>query len=88
MLLGPKEIALRIEYEHRPGWLVWYGDQTHQYWAMATWVRTPRAMLGADTPDALDAAITTFEMRHPKPLLAGLGPKREGGHRRRGRRDR
>jgi hypothetical protein len=67
MLLGPHEIARRIEYEHRPGWVAWYGRHTRQYWAVATWVRTPHAMLGAATPDALDAAITTFEMLHPKP---------------------
>jgi hypothetical protein len=67
MLLGPHEIARHIEYKHRPWWLVWYGEQTRQFWAMSHWVHTPYAMLGADTPDALNAAIATFETLHPKP---------------------
>jgi hypothetical protein len=65
MLLGPDEIARRIEYQRRPGWLVWYGQYTRQYWALAAWA--PRGMLAATNPDALDAAMTTFEMFHPKP---------------------
>jgi hypothetical protein len=80
MLLGPQEMARRIEYKHRPGWLVWFGRYTRQYWAMACWVRTPHAMLRADTPEALDAAIVTFEMLFSKPLPphepgSSAGPK-------------
>jgi hypothetical protein len=67
MLLGPHDIARRLEHQHRPGWVVWYGERTRQYWAMAVWVRTPRSLLGGATPEALDAAIATFEMFHPKP---------------------
>jgi hypothetical protein len=65
MLLGPHEIARRIEYQRRPWWRVWYGEYTRQYWALASW--TPSGMIAAATPDALDAAITTFEMFNPKP---------------------
>lgn len=67
MLLGPKEIAQSIEHKHRPWWSVWYGEHTQKFWAVATWVHTPQAMLDAATPDALDAAIATFEVLHPKP---------------------
>ena len=67
MLLGPHEIARRLEYKKRPWWLVWYGQQTRQFWAVASWVRAPDAMLSAPTPEALDAAIATFEQHHPKP---------------------
>jgi hypothetical protein len=66
MLLGPAEIALRIQYQHRPGWLVWYGNYTKQYWALASWVLDARAILDAATPDALEAGITAFERLHPK----------------------
>jgi hypothetical protein len=67
MLLGHHEIARHIEYKNRPWWMVWYGDQTRQFWAMAHWVCTPQAMLSAATPDALNAAIATFEILYPKP---------------------
>jgi hypothetical protein len=67
MLLGPHDIAQRIEYQHRPGWSVWYGRKTKLYWALACWVRTPGGMFSAATPEALDAAIATFETLHPKP---------------------
>jgi hypothetical protein len=67
MLLGPHEIARRIEYEKRPWWLVWYGRKTGQFWAVASWVRAPDAMLSAATPEALDTAIAAFENLHPKP---------------------
>jgi hypothetical protein len=67
MLLGPHDIARRLQYRHRPGWLIWYGAQTRQYWALASWARTRHSMFGADTPEGLEAAITTFETLHPKP---------------------
>jgi hypothetical protein len=67
MLLGPHDIARRLEYQHRPGWVVWWGEHTRQYWALATWIHTPYGMLCAATPEALDAAIATFEMFHPQP---------------------
>jgi hypothetical protein len=44
---------------------------TRQFWAMAFWVRTPHAMFGATTPDALDAAIATFETLYPRPGQQG-----------------
>jgi hypothetical protein len=69
MLLGPDEIAQRIQHRHRPDWMVWFGRSTRHYWALAAWVRTPDGMLGAATPDALEVAITTFERLHPKPTL-------------------
>jgi hypothetical protein len=67
MLLGPAEIARRIQHQHRPGWLVWHGKYTGHYWALARWAPTPHGLLGAATPDELDAAIATFELLHPKP---------------------
>jgi hypothetical protein len=67
MLLGPHDIARRLQYRHRPGWSVWYGGRTRQYWALACWVRPAGALFAADTPEALDAAIATFETLHPKP---------------------
>lgn len=67
MLLGPHEIARGIEWSHRPGWVVWYGEHTRQYWALACWVRASYAMLTAATPDALAAAMAVFEMFNPKP---------------------
>jgi hypothetical protein len=66
--LDPREIARRIEYRLRPWWTVWYGRHTRHYWALAAWVPGLRGMLSAPNPDALDAAITTFEMLHPKPM--------------------
>jgi hypothetical protein len=67
MLLGPHDIARRLEHQHRPEWVIWYGTQTRQYWAMARWVARPYAMVSAPTPEALDAAIAVFETVHPKP---------------------
>jgi hypothetical protein len=67
MLLGPHDIARRLEYQHSPGWLVWYGRHTRQYWALARWARTRDGFLTAATPEALDAAIAAFEMFHPRP---------------------
>jgi hypothetical protein len=67
MLLGPDEIARRIQHHHRPGWSVWYGRSTAQFWAVACWTRTPHDMLGAATPAALDAAMVAFETLYPKP---------------------
>jgi hypothetical protein len=66
MLLGPDEIARRIEYRHRPGWVAWYGHQTRCYWAVAAWVPGLTGMLSAADPNALEAAIATFERLHPK----------------------
>jgi hypothetical protein len=77
MLSRPDEIAQRIQYRHRPGWLVWYGRATKQYWALASWVHIPHAMLGAAAPDAIDAAMTTFEMLYPK---RGQQQSRAVGH--------
>ncbi len=68
MLLGPHEVAGRLDHQRRPWWRVWYGEATGRYWALAAWVETPDAMFGATTPDGLDAAITTFEMFHPRPV--------------------
>ncbi|HEX6469149.1 MAG TPA: hypothetical protein VF069_08645 [Streptosporangiaceae bacterium] len=59
-----------MEYQRRPWWVVWFGRHTRQYWALASWVRTPDGMLTAATPEALDAAIAAFEMFHPKPRHA------------------
>jgi hypothetical protein len=66
MSLGPDDIARRIQHQRR-GWLVWYGRKTTQYWALACWTRAPHSMLGAATPDALDAAMATFASLYPKP---------------------
>ena len=68
MLVGPDDMARQIQHRHQPGWLVWYGRRTGQYWALAAWTRAQREMLGAATPGALDAAMTAFEALHPKPL--------------------
>ena len=67
MLLDPDEMARRLQYRHRPGWSVWFGHSTRQYWAVACWVRGADGMLGAASPEALDAAIRSFELLHPKP---------------------
>jgi hypothetical protein len=47
--------------------VAWYGHQTRCYWALAAWVPGLDGMLTATHPDVLDAAITGFEMLHPKP---------------------
>jgi hypothetical protein len=68
-----------MEYRRRPWWIVWYGRSTGLYWALAAWVPGLQSMLSAPTPDALDAAIATFEMLHPKPgerRAHGLGHRR------------
>jgi hypothetical protein len=64
MLLGPHETARRLEHQHRPGWSIWYGSNTRQYWALATWAC---AMFDAATPEALEADIVMFEVFYPKP---------------------
>ena len=66
MLIGPDEIARRIQYEH-PGWVVWFGHSTGQYWAMAWWVHVSSGMMQAADPDTLAAAIAAFELLHPRP---------------------
>jgi hypothetical protein len=66
MLFSPDDIALRIQYEHRPGWLVWYGRETRQYWAMPLWIHTS-GLLNNAVPDLLDAAMRTFETFYPRP---------------------
>ena len=53
MLLSSDDIARRIQYVYRPGWLVWYGHKCGQYWALALWTRGPVGMIGAVTPNAL-----------------------------------
>lgn len=70
MLLGPDEIARRMQYQRRPWWWVWYGHKTMEYWAVARWVRVSW-LLSASTPAALEAAIAAFEMRYPKPAQEG-----------------
>jgi hypothetical protein len=66
MLLGPHDIARRLQYRHGPGWSIWYGPKTRQYWALAPRARTRHGMFGADTPEALEAAIAAFETLHAK----------------------
>lgn len=70
MLLGPDEVARRMQYERGPWWWVWYGHQTLEYWAVARWVRVSW-LLSAATPAALEAAIVAFETRYPRPGLEG-----------------
>jgi hypothetical protein len=71
-MVGSQEIAWhnafarRLECQHRPWWRVWYGQHTRRYWALALWIRSAGAMLDAETPERLDAAMATFEMLHPK----------------------
>jgi hypothetical protein len=65
-LLGSDEIARRIQYEHL-GWVVWFGHSTGEYWAAACWVDVSCGMVWAADSDALDAAISAFEVLHPKP---------------------
>jgi len=67
-MLSPDEIARQIQYVYRPGWLVWYGRKCGQYWALALWTRGAIGMIGAATPDELEALIVTFETLHPKPI--------------------
>jgi hypothetical protein len=74
MLLGPDEIARRIEYRHRPGWVAWYGHSTRRYWAVASWVAGLPGMLSAADADALDTAIASFEIVHPKLAHHAVGP--------------
>jgi hypothetical protein len=74
VLLGPDDLARRIEYQHRPGWIVWYGRRTREYWALAAWVRTAQALLGAATPDALVAAMVAFEAIYPRPWAYRAAP--------------
>jgi hypothetical protein len=65
----PDEIARRLQHRHHPGWSVWFGNRTRQYWAAACWVRPAGGLIGAITPDGLEAAIASFEEVHPKPAL-------------------
>jgi hypothetical protein len=70
MLLNPHDIARRIQSRYAPGWLVWYGGQTREYWAapLPWWIPKSRAqLLKGATPESLEAAIKTFEMLNPKP---------------------
>ncbi|HEU5159525.1 MAG TPA: hypothetical protein VFU43_21185 [Streptosporangiaceae bacterium] len=64
-LPSPQDMARHLQHRHRAWWLIWYGAQTRQYWALALWVHTPYALLSAATPEALDAAIATFHSLHP-----------------------
>lgn len=75
MLLGPDEIALRIQHRHRPGWAVWFGRATRHYWALACWVPGRAGFVGAPAPEALDAAIMSVEVRYPKPTSRHAPPR-------------
>jgi hypothetical protein len=77
MLIGPDEIARRIQYRHQPGWVAWYGHKTKCYWAVAAWVPGLDGMLSASQPEALDAAIAGFEMLYPKPGNHAVGHRRD-----------
>jgi hypothetical protein len=65
-VVGPDEVAWRLQCRRR-GWVVWFGRHTCRYWALAYWARTTGSLLEAATPDALDAAIASFELLHRKP---------------------
>jgi hypothetical protein len=65
--MTPLEVARQIERDRRPWWIVWYGRYTGRDWAMALWVPGPVGVLEAPTPGVLVAAITNFDMLHPKP---------------------
>jgi hypothetical protein len=69
MSVTPLEIARHIEWQRRPWWTVWYGRKTGHYWAIAMWVPGRAGVLEAPTPDLLVAAITNFELLHPKPPI-------------------
>lgn len=70
MLPGPDDVARWIQRRHRPWWHVWYGRATREYWAMPAWAPDRHGLLAATTPEALDAAIATFEAHHPRPAHA------------------
>ena len=56
------EIARQLERERRPWWVIWYGNYTRHFWALASWVPGPAGALEAATPSMLIAAINNFEM--------------------------
>lgn len=74
MLLGPDEIASRLQRRHGPGWRVWFGRSTRHYWALASWVPGRDGFVGAPAPEALDAAIATVELLYPKPTRPPARP--------------
>lgn len=62
------EIARQLQDE-RPCWVIWYGERTRHFWALALWVPGTAGALEAATPSMLITAINNFEMFQPKPRL-------------------
>jgi hypothetical protein len=62
-----REIADRIWRQRHSHWVVWWGEHSQHFWAIATWVRGPAGVIQQKTPDALVAAMNHIEMIYPKP---------------------
>ena len=54
-------------WKFRPWWVVWWGEHTRCFWAIAAWVHGPASVIAERTPDALLVAMNNFETNHPKP---------------------
>ena len=54
-------------WKTRPWWVVWWGEHTRYFWAIAAWVHGPDSLISERTPDALLAAMHNFEMIYARP---------------------
>jgi hypothetical protein len=54
-------------WKSRPWWVVWWGEHTRNFWAIAVWVHGPDSVISARTPDALLAAMHNVETIYAKP---------------------
>lgn len=71
----PHAAARRLEAE-RPGWRVWWGDKTRQFWA----IERGRAgrMVEAETIDALAERTSNTSTAQPTPMPAPSAPRGRG----------
>jgi hypothetical protein len=54
-------------WKSRPWWVVWWGEHTRRFWAIAAWMHGPVSVIAERTPDALLATMHNFETIFPKP---------------------
>src|SRR5690242_11096879 len=63
--MTPAEMARQLDAQCE-GWLVWHGQWSRRYWAIACWVRETQVLINAADPVQLLDLMTQIEAKHPK----------------------